>query len=233
MTKPNVATSLPSAENVFAGYHPEKSRYDELIDNAGHPREFAQPFVHAINGLSQQEFGLRWRQAQRLVHENGLAYSGHVTQDSSPRPWELDAIPLLISAAEWGVVSAALQQRVRLLNLVLQDLYGEQSLLKNGTLPPNLVFSHPGFLRSYLGQTPPGNCFLNFYSADLARSPDGNWWVLTDRTEAPSGLGYALENRIVVSQNVARRISKLSNPATGSIFYLRPGNAPESRAEAP
>jgi uncharacterized circularly permuted ATP-grasp superfamily protein/uncharacterized alpha-E superfamily protein len=195
-----VATSLPSAKSIFQGYQPRKAAYDELMENSGDPRAFARPFIQAINGLGQEEFQLRWQQAKRLVHENGLAYSGQVTPNDSPRPWELDAVPLLISSAEWETVSAALKQRARLLNLVLQDLYGEQTLLKNGVLPANLVFSHPGFLRSYLGHAPPTNGFLSFYSADLARSPNGDWWVLADRTEAPSGLGYALENRIVISR---------------------------------
>ncbi len=195
-----MATSLPPAKKIFQDYSPLASAYDELLDSSSEPRKFAQPFIDAINTLGKDELALRWQQANRQVHENGLAYSGHVGVGDKTRPWELDAIPLLISSAQWKRVSAAIEQRARLLNLVLQDLYGPQTLLKNGILPPNLVFSHPGFLRAYLGQSPPSSCYLSFYAADLARSPDGNWWVVADRTEAPSGLGYALENRIVISR---------------------------------
>ncbi|MEZ6069665.1 MAG: circularly permuted type 2 ATP-grasp protein [Pirellulales bacterium] len=106
----------------------------------------------------------------------------------------------MISADEWQQISAGLVQRARLLNLTLQDLYGTQSLIADGVLPPELVFGHPRFLRPCLGVTPQDGCHLHFYAADIVRGADGRWWVLADRTEAPSGLGYALENRIVVSR---------------------------------
>lgn len=187
-------------ENIFQGYSPLSGVYDEFLLNSGLPRAHSEGFVTALNGIGRDEFARRWEQAQRLVHENGFAYSGYVTPKDKPRPWELDAIPLVISSAEWKTVSTGLQQRARLLNLVLKDLYGEQKLLKEGTLPADLVFAHPGFLRPYHGQKPAGDTFLHFYAADLARSANGVWWVLADRTEAPSGVGYALENRVVVSR---------------------------------
>ena len=176
------------------------SSYDEMFSGPGVLREHWQRFVQALTPLSRQEFSRRWEQSQRLLHENGIAFSAYADPEDTPRPWELDALPLLIGAKEWEALAAGLEQRAQLLNLVLGDLYGSQTLLKSGLVPPELVFSHPGFLRPLHGQRPSGDRFLHFYAADLARSSDGRWWVLADRTEAPSGLGYALENRFVISR---------------------------------
>ncbi len=116
------------------------------------------------------------------------------------RPWELDSIPLLICAEEWAALEPALAQRARLMNLLLADIYGPQALLRAGVLPPELVFWNPGFLRPCHGIRLPNQCNLNLYSIDIARTPDGRWSVISDRTQAPSGAGYALENRIVLSR---------------------------------
>ncbi|MCA9262558.1 MAG: circularly permuted type 2 ATP-grasp protein [Planctomycetales bacterium] len=169
------------------------------MSSAAQPRVHTRPFVHALNAIGREEFALRWEQAQRVVHENGLAYNSFAPAPNQLRPWQLDALPLLISATEWQSVTAAIRQRARLLNLILQDVYGPQNLLKRGALPADLVYAHPDFLRPYVGYTPPNNRFLNVYAADLARSPDGQWWAIGDRTESPSGLGYVLENRIAIS----------------------------------
>ena len=99
--------------------------------------------------------------------------------------------------AEWASIESAISQRATLLNHVLRDLYGPQRLLRDRRLPSDFIFGHPGFLRPCRGVVPPGDTWLHSYSADIARSPDGRWWVLADRTQAPSGSGYALENRLV------------------------------------
>ena len=116
------------------------------------------------------------------------------------RPWNLDAIPLLIPPAEWSQLEAGLIQRARLLNLILADLYGPQQLLRRGQIPPALVFANPGFLRPCHGVNVSGNTYLHLLAVDLARGPDGEWWVISDRTQAPSGAGYSLENRIVMAE---------------------------------
>src|SRR5439155_26046040 len=86
------------------------------------------------------------------------------------------------------------------LNKILVDVYGEQRLLREGLLPPALVYGHAGFMRPCHGAKPPGEVMLHVYAADIARSPDGRWWVIDDRTQSPSGAGYALENRIIISR---------------------------------
>jgi len=195
-----VPTSLPPVTDWFLQYSPEDGSYDEFLTANGTIRPHLQKFSQVIRRLSRDEFSRRWAQAQRTIAENSFAYRGYGTREDKPRPWDLDPIPLVISAEEWKEVSAALAQRATLLNLVLQDLYGPQRLLKQGVLPPELLYSHPGFRRPYLSLHKSGAQRLNFYAADLGRSPDGQWWVLADRTEAPSGLGFALENRVVISR---------------------------------
>ncbi|MEQ8638920.1 circularly permuted type 2 ATP-grasp protein [Gimesia maris] len=195
-----MSTPPLSVNNIFEGYTPPGGAYDEFLLDTGQPRQHAKNFLDTVVKIGREEFEHRWQQAQRTVQANDFAYSGVVTPKDQPRPWELDAIPFLISSAEWKTISTALRQRAQLLNLVLKDLYGKQTLLKNGVLPAELVYSHPGFLRSYHREQLRNDCFLHFYAADLARSPNGEWWVLADRTEAASGIGFALENRILTSR---------------------------------
>src|SRR5579862_4025649 len=157
-------------------------------------------FVEHIDQLGQKELSRRWDFAKRLLHENGVSYNVYGDPRGIDRPWVLDAVPFLISAREWSGLEMALTQRTRLLNVILADLYGPQKLLKDGKLPPELIYAHPGFLRPVHGVALPANIHLHLHSADLVRTPDGRWTVMGDRTQAPSGAGYALENRIVLSR---------------------------------
>ena len=111
------------------------------------------------------------------------------------------ALPIF-APDEWQELEAGIVQRATLFNRVLGDLYGEQTLLKNGLIPPALIFGQSGFLRPARGMQVPGGVHLHVYAADLARSPDGRWWVMADRTQSPSGAGYALENRLAVSRTL-------------------------------
>lgn len=195
-----MTTSPLSVNHLFQGYTPPEGVFDEFLLDGKQPRPQSKLFLDALSRIGREDFEHRWDQVQRTVQANDFAYSGHFSPDDQPRPWDLDAIPYLMSATEWNAIATALNQRAQLLNLVLSDLYGPQTLLKQGTLPAELVYSHPGFLRAYHGQSPGNNCYLHFYAADLARSPNGKWWVLADRTEAASGIGFALENRILTSR---------------------------------
>ncbi len=203
LVEPTPTTAKPAAataNDLFAGYAPLAGVYDELLAAPGQLRPGWQQFASALNGLGTDELARRWEQAQRLVHENGITFNAYSEAQDRSRPWDLDALPLLMPAAEWQLLSAALVQRARLLNLMLADLYGPQKLLSSGSLPAELVYAHPGFMRPCHGQRMPYDCFLHIYAADLARSANGQWWVVGDRTDTPSGAGYALENRIVISR---------------------------------
>ena len=197
-----VARGKPAAESLLAGYQPPPGVYDELVDAEGALRPQWQEFFQLLDALGREELERRWQQARRLIHENGITYNVHGDPQGRDRRWELDALPLVMRQTEWATLSAGLTQRARLLNAILADLYGPQHLLRNGLLPPELVFANPDFLRPCHGMRVPEDCHLHLYASHLARSPDGTWWVVADRTQAAVGPGYAVENRIVISRMV-------------------------------
>lgn len=174
--------------------------FDEMKAADGSVRPAWAPFVQRVERLGAEVLNERHTSARQLLREHGVTYNVYADGRSAQRTWDLDMLPLVIGAEEWRQLEAGLIQRTRLMNLVLGDLYGPQRLLHDGLLPPALVHANPGFLRQCHGVRPPGDRFLTLHAIDLARAPSGQWWVLSDRTQAPSGLGYALENRIVLSR---------------------------------
>ena len=185
---------------LLANYPPASARYDEMLAAPQSPRAHWQPLFEQLAGTSPEALRERVQWVQRQVRENGVTYNVYADPEGADRPWELDMLPLILPAAEWAGIESAIKQRATLLNKVLVDVYGEQRLLAEGLLPPALVYGHSGFLRPCRGSKAPGDVMLHMYAADLARSPDGRWWVVDDRTQAPSGAGYALENRLVISR---------------------------------
>jgi uncharacterized circularly permuted ATP-grasp superfamily protein/uncharacterized alpha-E superfamily protein len=186
--------------NLFGDYTCNSQSYDEVFSAAGTMHPHWQRFAEAAAHISSEEFSRRWLQAQRLLRQNSLAYPDPGNPHAQKHPWALDAFPLAIGAAEWQQVSEALEQRARVLDAMLRDLLGPQTLLTSGALPPEVLFRHPGFLLPYAAPDLLPQQMLHLYAADLSRSPDGQWWVMADRTEAPSGAGFALENRIAMSR---------------------------------
>lgn len=200
MKSTQVARQTSLAGSLLAAYRPPRGVYDELVDADGSLRPQWREFVELLEALGTDELDRRWQQARRLIHEHGVTYNVHGDPEGRDRRWELDALPLVVRHAEWAALSAGLVQRARLLDAILADLYGPQWLLRDGLLPAELVFAHPGFLRPAHGAGVHRNCYLHLYAAHLARSPEGDWWVVADRTQAPIGPGYAVENRIVISR---------------------------------
>jgi uncharacterized circularly permuted ATP-grasp superfamily protein/uncharacterized alpha-E superfamily protein len=185
-----LSTSYPQTAGV----------YDEMSAGPGVLRPHWNVFINSLSEIGEQELGRRWKTARQRIRENGVTYNVYGDPLGMDRPWNLDAIPLMISPSEWSQLEAGLIQRARLLNLILADLYGPQQLLRRGLIPPALVFGNPGFRRPCHGARVAGNTYLHLLAVDLARGPDGDWWVISDRTQAPSGAGYALENRIVMAE---------------------------------
>ena len=181
-------------------YAAVSGHYDEMTLPSGEVRPHWRELVAALQRLGRDEFFRRWREGQRLIEENGVTYNVYGDPRGIDRPWQLDPIPLLVSTEEWAGIEAAISQRALLLDRILADLYGDRRLLHEALLPPELVYGNPGFLRPCHGLPVPGGWHLHAFAADLARSPDGQWWVIGDRAQAPSGAGYALENRIVMSR---------------------------------
>ncbi|MEQ8788643.1 MAG: circularly permuted type 2 ATP-grasp protein [Pirellulaceae bacterium] len=199
MTAQPPAETTPDRQSLFASYRPVPGHYDEMFSADGQVRPHWAEFARRFEALGPGDIKRRLEQAQRLIRENGVTYNAYGEAEST-RPWHLDAVPLLLEAAEWRSAMQALKQRALLLDHILADLSGPQQLLRDKILPAELLFTHPGYYRSYIDMPVPGKRRLHFYAADLARSPDGAWWVIGDRTRAPSGMGYALENRIATSR---------------------------------
>ena len=169
---------------------------DEMLAADGTVRPHWRTLMNSLAEMGEG-FARRWQEGRRLIHENGITYNVYGDPENADRPWALDPVPLVLDAAEWATLEKAVIQRATLLNRILADLYGPQKLLHDGHLPSELVFPNPAFLRPCSQVPVPGGVYLHLYAADLARSPDGRWWVIGDRTQAPSGAGYALENRLV------------------------------------
>ncbi|CAN5263934.1 circularly permuted type 2 ATP-grasp protein [soil metagenome] len=146
---------------------------------------------------------------ERQIRDNGVTYNVYADADGPQRPWSLDLFPLIISPEGWAQIEAGVLQRVRVLDRVMADVYGPQQLLAEGLLPAALVRGHPGYLRAMHGVKPPGDTWLHIAAFDLARGPDGNWWVVSQRTQAPSGLGYLLENRLAISRQFPQAFEAL------------------------
>lgn len=194
---------LQSPPALLAGYAARPDRYDELCQRIGSVvvlRPHWREFFHGLAAMPAAETVTRRAALRRQIHENGITYNVYADPRGFERPWELDLLPYILPAAEWAQIESAVVQRATLFNQILADLYGEQRLLQQGLIPPALIYGHSGFLRPLVGTKPPRDLFLHLYAVDLARSPDGRWWVVSDRTQAPSGAGYALENRGVVGR---------------------------------
>ena len=170
-----------------------------------------QRFFEAGGAAGWQELSAKALRVQRRVLEDGASYNVHsdapplpdeMGRDGAPlaRHWPLELLPMLIAPEEWAGIAAGVAQRARLLNAVMADIYGERRLLREGLLPTSLVLAHPQYLRAMHGCKPPGGVHLHVVAFDLTRGADGHWWVVGQRTQAPSGLGYVLENRLIIGQ---------------------------------
>jgi uncharacterized circularly permuted ATP-grasp superfamily protein/uncharacterized alpha-E superfamily protein len=198
----SLAAMQPQAGETtdWLAYTPSADAFDEAFEATGQPRPHWQPLLQALRSLGLLEITRRWREARDLIRENGVTYNVYGDPRGLERPWQLDPVPLLITAEEAGTLQRALIQRGRVLEAVIQDLYGPQASVAEGILPPELVYANPAFLRSCHGARPCGSRFLQLYAANVGRTAGGTFYVLGDRTQSPSGAGYALENRLVLAR---------------------------------
>ena len=185
---------------LLDAYPPATARYDEMLEAPLTPRAHWRQIVDELIATPPELMRNRLKAVQRQVREDGVTYNVHADPYGADRPWDLDVLPMILPHGEWEQIEAAVAQRAALLDRILDDVYGEQRLLKEGLLPPALVYAHAGYLRPCRGAPVPGGVRLHLYAADLARSADGRWWVVSDRTQMPVGAGYALENRLVISR---------------------------------
>jgi uncharacterized circularly permuted ATP-grasp superfamily protein/uncharacterized alpha-E superfamily protein len=179
--------------------------FDELRGSASAPAAAlpAGPWARFFENLGTEGFAdlnRRTVNLERQVRDNGITYNVYADANGPQRPWSLDLFPLIISPESWRQLEAGVLQRVKLLDRVMADVYGPQELLARNLLPPALVQGHPGYLRPMHGVKPAGGAHLHIAAFDMARDPSGAWWVVSQRTQAPSGLCYLLENRLVISR---------------------------------
>jgi len=192
--------------------------YDESSADGVTPRPHWTHLMESLQAIGPEELERRWARAERRIRENGITYNIYGDPLGASRAWKIDIVPLLIPADEWRYIEAGIIQRAQLLSLLLEDLYGEQDLLAHGHFPAALLYANPAFLRPLVGVRVPAHSYLHMLAVDLARSPDGQWWVLADRTQAPSGSGYALENRIIVA-DVLPDLFRTSNVLRLASFF--------------
>jgi uncharacterized circularly permuted ATP-grasp superfamily protein/uncharacterized alpha-E superfamily protein len=199
MSVPDLAPLLEQSGLVDA-YTPLPERYDEMRTAEGEVRPHWQYVLDALRTLGPSGIEARWREAARMVRDNGVTYNLNAEPRGMSRPWELDLLPLLIRSEEWAELERGLIQRADLLNQILLDLYGPRKLIRSGLLPAELFDASPEFLLPCHGVEVAGHRPLIQYAADLTRTPDGHWRIIGDRTQSPLGFGYALENRVVLSR---------------------------------
>ena len=180
------------------GYESLPGTPDELFDAKGRPRDHWLDFLGHFAAFPAGDPGNRFGLSARHLRDSGASY--RAGGETAERTWPLNPLPLILAQSEWDEISAGVEQRARLMEGILQDVYGEGRLVAEGHLPAAALTGSRDYLRAMRGVKPPGGRFTHLYAADLGRGPDGRWWVLGDRTQAPSGAGYALENRLIVSR---------------------------------
>jgi uncharacterized circularly permuted ATP-grasp superfamily protein/uncharacterized alpha-E superfamily protein len=196
---PSAAAQVPLPFHLADGYRPAAGGFDEMLEPNGELRPHWEYLLGAIRALGPVGIEERRREALRLIRDNGVTYNPSGDSQDYGRPWNLDLIPLLIRSDEWAEIERGLMQRAELLNRTLLDLYGPRELIAKGLLPADLIDAYPGFLLPCHGVGVAEDRPLVYYAADLLRNADGSWCVAGDRAQSPSGAGYALENRVVLS----------------------------------
>lgn len=212
----------------------EAPRYDEVVAPDGTLRPSWRMLAEGAVQLTEDDLRRVSGDIERFLANDGVTYTPH-EKDSGP--WRLDPVPLVVDAAEWSSLEVGLAQRTELLNAILVDLYGPQRLLSSGVLPPPVVFAHQGFLRVSARPSAADPQPLLLAAADLGRNASGEWQVLADRAQAPSGIGYAMENRRVISrvmpelyrQAGLHRMAPFFQALRATLIDSAPGQAPNPR----
>ena len=189
-------------ERLLSGYRPLSGIFDEMMDGDGAVRSHWRPFLAMLASLGAEEINRRFAVADRYLQDSGVFYRVYGDPAGAERRWPLSHMPLIISPSEWAELKSGLIQRAELLELVLADAYGAATIVRDGLVPAVLIAGNPEFLRPLVGVAPPGGAHLRFYAVDVGRGADGRWWVLGDRTQAPSGAGFVLESRLALQRAI-------------------------------
>lgn len=202
-------------------YRAQDGAYDEMISAQGELRPHWRHIADFLRGCSPHTLDNLKLETQRRLKEQGVYYNVYEDPAGQRRTWQLDPVPMLLSDQEWPQLEAGLRQRAQLFSLLLQDLYGPQRALREGLIPHEVVLRHPEFLRPAMVEHQNGARIapLILYAVDLARGPDGSWWVLSDRTQGPSGAGYVLEARAVTKRVLGQSVGAYSIAPLAQFFH--------------
>lgn len=199
---------VSAQSDLFASYEQTPGVADELFDATGQMRPVWRRFVDRFSRLSQEDVRGRFERGDQYLRDAGVFYRQYSNDPLTERAWPLSHIPVILHEQEWEHICAGLTQRADLLEQVMADLYGPASLVSEGHLPAELVARSPQWLRPMVGVQPRGGHYLHFIAFEIGRSPDGSWFVLGDRTGAPSGAGFALENRMATGRIFPERFPR-------------------------
>lgn len=221
-----------SASSLIPPDQYQPSAWDEMVLPDGSVRLSWEPVADWIGQSDREGRQTVETRVRRLLRENGVTYSVHGDPADEPHPWKLDAVPWVLSAEDWRIIEAGLIQRAELLDTILTDLYGERRMVREGWLPAKLISAHGGYLHACRGMMLRAKRQLLFAAMDLARGPDGRMWVVNDRTQAPSGSGYVVENRVVMTRTQprlfqrsgVRRIANFFRTLRSSLESFSPGS---------
>ncbi len=211
--------------------------YDEFWRAEAEPRQHQALLADLLLSLGHGERELLERSVRRRLREQDVTFNTFGSPDGGNQPWSLDWLPAALDRGEYESLASALKQRAQALSLVLDDLYGARRLLRDGIIPPEIVLGNPNYVRPAHGWLPTGGWRLVLYAADVGRGPDGAFSAFSDRTAAPTGSGYALQNRMVVGRVLADafrefRVSKLDRFFTAvgaALEHLAPNGAASPR----
>ncbi|QPM88813.1 circularly permuted type 2 ATP-grasp protein [Pseudooceanicola algae] len=187
---------------LLADYRPLPGVADELMDRQGNIRPVWQPFLQQLAGLSEDDLAQSQARGSQYLRDAGVFFRHYGPEDSQEdRDWPLGHLPLLIDSAEWQRIASGLVERADLLERMMQDFYGPNTLTERGIIPAEILASNPEWLRPMVGMTPASGHHLHMLAFDIGRGPNGKWWVLGDRAQAPSGAGFALETRMATARS--------------------------------
>lgn len=197
---PKTAHSTAVDTQLFARYRPLPAVTDELVDASGAMRPAWAGLISHMSGMTASEIADAFARGDQHLADTGVFFRRYGDTGGAARDWPFSPVPIILHDTEWRDIASGLIQRADLLEQVVADLYGENRLVAQGHLPASLIAQSPEWLRPLVGVRPRSGHFLHFMAFEIGRGPDGRWWVLADRTDAPSGAGFALENRVAATR---------------------------------